>query len=187
MLKSLNHILGEVENQPEWQGPQQFQLLLNVWSQVVGAAMAQQTRPSSISRDVLYVAASSSVWVQELKFKRRSILKKLNAQLPSPFTDIRFSTTQWIKDAATDNWGAKLASTLCQEHPSQVVETPSDEKPEETAQLTDSDSAFQNWAQMMQARSLSFPLCPQCQCPSPPGELQRWNVCCLCAAKQWQR
>lgn len=187
MLKSLNHILGEVTNQPEWQGPQQFQLLLKVWPQIVGSAIAQQTRPSSISRDVLYVAASGSVWVQELKFKRRSILKQLNAQLSIPITDIRFSTTQWIKDTTTDNWGAKSASTLCQEHPSQVVETPSEQELEKIAQIKDPISAFQSWTRMIQGRSLSLPLCPQCQCPCPPGELQRWSVCCLCAAKKWQR
>lgn len=186
MMKSLNHILGEVENQPEWQGPQQFQLLLKVWEQVVGAAMAQQSRPASISRDVLYVAASSSVWVQELKFKRRLILKKLASVLSIPLIDIRFSTTQWLKDTSTDNWGAKSAPTLWQEHPSQVGEMHSGTVLEETAQLQNFDSAFQNWAEIMQARSLCLPLCPQCQCPTPTGELQRWTVCCLCAAKQWQ-
>ncbi|NEP50291.1 MAG: DUF721 domain-containing protein, partial [Moorea sp. SIO3C2] len=32
----------------------------------------------------------------------------------------------------------------------------------------------------------NLPLCPQCKCPTPPGELQRWDVCGLCAIKQWQ-
>jgi predicted nucleic acid-binding Zn ribbon protein len=187
MLKSLNHILGAVENQAHWQEPQQFQRLLNVWHQVVGETVAHHTRPYSMSRNVLYVATSSSVWVQELKFKRHFILKKLNAHLPSTLTDIRFSTTEWQKDNSTGNWGLKSPSTLWQEHPSHVVEIASTSPSGQTVLSQDPYSVFQNWAEAMQARSLSLPLCPQCQCPTPPGELQRWAVCGLCAAKQWQR
>jgi len=184
MLKSLNHILATVENQPQWQGPQEFQRLLQVWSEVVGKAVADQTRPCSISRDVLYVAASSSVWVQELKFRRRTILKKLNAHLSTPLTDIHFSTTQWQEISAA-TWGPNSAR-LWQEHPSRVVET--DSLPISQNDLPqDPKLAFQNWAKQMQARSQSLPLCPECQCPTPPGELDRWNVCGLCAVKQCQR
>lgn len=183
MLKSLNHILATVENQPQWQGPQEFQRLLGLWSQVVGKAVADQTRPCSLSRDVLYVATSSSVWVQELKFRRRTILRKLNAHLSSPLTDIHFSTAQW-ENPSTPTFGEDVAA-LWQEHPSRIVETA---VPTSQADLPqDAGSAFQNWAKRMQARSLSLPLCPQCQCPTPPGELERWSVCGLCAVKQWQR
>ena len=185
MLKSLNHILAAVENQPQWQGPQEFQRLASVWSQVVGAAVADQTRPFSISRDVLYVATSSSVWVQELKFRRRSILKKLNALLSIPLTDIHFSTTQWQNDTSAATWGANSA-TLWQEHPSLVVDTAPASAIIDPPLPCNPHSTFQNWAAAMQARSLSLPLCPQCQCPTPPGELQRWTVCGLCAVKQWQ-
>lgn len=182
MLRSLNHILATVENQPQWQGPQEFQRLLEVWSDVVGKAVADQTRPCSISRDVLYVAASSSVWVQELKFRRRPILKKLNVHLSTSLTDIHFSTTQWQENSAA-TWGPNSAK-LWQEHPSRVkVETSvasSDDLPQ------DASSTFQNWAKQMQVRSQSLPLCPQCQCPTPPGELKRWSVCGLCAVKKWQ-
>ncbi len=185
MLKSLNHILAAVENQPQWQGPQEFQRLLKVWPQVVGAAVADQTRPFSLSRDVLYVATSSSVWAQELKFRRRSILKKLNTLLSMPLTDIHFSTTQWQKDTSAETWGANSA-TLWQEHPSLVVDTPAPEMIESPLPQ-DAHSTFQSWAMAMQARSLSLPLCPQCDCPTPPGELQRWSMCGLCAVKPSQR
>ncbi len=35
-------------------------------------------------------------------------------------------------------------------------------------------------------RNLPLPLCPSCNAPTTPGELQRWRLCCHCAAKQWQ-
>lgn len=181
MLKSLNHILGTVENQPQWQGPQEFQRLLKVWAKVVGPAVANQTRPCSIYRDVLYVATSSSVWVQELQFKRRFLLKKINACLSIPVTDIRFSTAGW-QNEPNATFGEN-AATLWQEHPSRVAETAAP-SPENLPQ--DTESVFQNWAKLMVARSLDLPLCPECQCPTPPGELARWNVCGLCAVKKWQ-
>jgi predicted nucleic acid-binding Zn ribbon protein len=183
MLKPLNHILGVIENKPQWQGPREFQHLLNIWSEVVGEAVADQTRPCSISRDVLYVATSSSVWVQELKFRRRSILKKLNARLSTLLIDLHFSTTQWQK-TSTPTFGEDVAA-LWQEHPSRVVES-SAVPTSQTDLPQDAGSVFQNWATLVQARSLSLPPCPDCQCPTPPGELERWNVCGLCAVKPWQ-
>lgn len=184
MLKSLNHILAAVENQPQWQGPQEFQRLLQIWSEVVGKKIADQTRPCSLDRNVLYVATSSSVWVQELKFRRRSILKKLNAHLSTPITDIHFSTAQW-QNTSIPTFGEDVAA-LWQEHPSRIVETSSLPK-SETDLPKDAASAFESWAQRMQVRSQSLPLCPECQCPTPPGELERWTVCGLCAVKKWQR
>ncbi|NEO32743.1 MAG: DUF721 domain-containing protein [Symploca sp. SIO3C6] len=95
MFKSIDHILDVLENQPHLEGIKKFQRLLKGWPQIVGATAAQHTRPYSISRDVLYVATSSSAWAQELKFRRISILKKLNAQFPNLIVDIRFSTAEW--------------------------------------------------------------------------------------------
>ncbi|MGA7933784.1 MAG: hypothetical protein WCA35_09575, partial [Kovacikia sp.] len=52
-------------------------------------------------------------------------------------------------------------------------------------ELTDPKLAFQNWAQRVRSRSQNLPLCAHCSCPTPPGELERWEVCALCAAKRW--
>jgi predicted nucleic acid-binding Zn ribbon protein len=120
MFKSLNHILGTVENQLQSQEYKQFLHLLKCWPEVVGSAVGQQTRPYSISSDVLYVATSSSVWAQELKFKRRLILKKLNDRLSSPLTDIHFSSAQWQKDFSTGNSPPNPHSSLGQDHPSHI-------------------------------------------------------------------
>ena len=181
MFKSLNHILSKLEQQPQWEELRQFQRMVTCWQQVVGAKVAKQTRPYSISREILYVATSSSVWAQELKFKRRSILKKLNAELTLQLVDIRFSTAQWEKKQETDEV-FKSQSPSLQEHPSHVVETVS----LSTVTLEESHPVYQQWVKLMQMRSQQLPLCPNCQCPTPPGELQRWGICCLCAAKNWQ-
>ncbi|WP_254567846.1 DUF721 domain-containing protein [Oscillatoria sp. HE19RPO] len=54
-----------------------------------------------------------------------------------------------------------------------------------SGEVENAQGTFQRWAQGVQARSQGLPLCPHCGCPTPPGELDRWSVCALCAAKQW--
>ncbi|MCP2731517.1 DUF721 domain-containing protein [Limnofasciculus baicalensis] len=200
MLKSLNHILGKVENQPLWQERQELQQLLSCWSEIVGTKAAQQTRLYAIARDTLYVATSSSVWVQDLKLKRHQILKQLQAKSSIPLTDIYFSTAQWHHDA-TDS-----PTTSLSEHPSYIdgklgnspwgvangAQGENEElppvplSPASLPTAKNPQSAFQRWALIIQARSHSLPLCPQCNCPTPEGELHRWGICALCTAKQRQ-
>jgi predicted nucleic acid-binding Zn ribbon protein len=50
-----------------------------------------------------------------------------------------------------------------------------------------SQAAFQKWADQIRWRSQGLPLCPQCRCPTPMGELQHWSVCALCAVKSHPR
>jgi predicted nucleic acid-binding Zn ribbon protein len=181
-FRSVNHILGSIENQETWQGRRQFQQLVACWGQVVGVAVAAQTRPLSIQRQVLQVAASSSVWAQNLAFERRRILAKLNAQLPLSLTDIRFSTAQWqsqpLEDPQMD------AAVIWRDHPSRVGQSPTQAK-WTSLKMDTPEAAFQGWAEMVQQRSHHLPLCPTCRCPTPPGELERWSTCSLCAAKRW--
>lgn len=54
-------------------------------------------------------------------------------------------------------------------------------------QLVKSMVNAQAWWQQVQARSSHLPLCGQCQCPTPPGEIDRWGCCALCATKKWSR
>lgn len=200
MFESLDRLLETFVEQPQWQEYQQLQHLCRCWAEVVGEKAAQQTRPQGISKDVLHVATSSSVWVQELKFKRRQILRKLNSRLSTRLVDIRFSTARWQREPELEG-SAPSASVLWQEHPSRL-------NPPSARDLTDTTyrrgewtsggsvspppsakdpkAAFQRWAEFVQARSQNLPPCPQCQCPTPPSELQRWQVCSLCATKQWQ-
>ena len=161
-LKSINDILDVLEKQAKWQ-EQPFQRLLKFWPEIVGPVVAANTRPLSIQRDVLSVATSSAAWAQNLTFGRSSLLLKLNKNLPTPLVDIRFSTANW-------------------EHPSYLGDEISrpDVKP-----TKDVNAAFGHWTKIMRSRSHGLPLCPQCQSPTPPGELQRWEVCSVCAAKQF--
>ena len=182
MLKPINHILSAVENQPHWQGVREFRRLLKYWPEIVGASAAKHTRPYAAFQDVLYVATSSSTWAQELKFKRRTILKKLNLRLSIPLTDIRFSSAQWQEESASETSSANRLFDSWHDSPEPIA--PSDTTPPDSP--NNLKSIFQDWAEDMQTKVQTLPLCPQCQCPTPAGELERWDVCALCAAKQWR-
>lgn len=135
----------------------------------------------SIQRDVLRVATSSAAWAQNLTFGRQSLLVKLNAKLPTPLVDIRFSTNGWQLQPETEYQELEV---LPHDHPSYLGDVISS-APKDTAITDCAIAAFENWAKANQVRSHGLPLCPQCQCPTPPGELQRWGVCSFCAAKQF--
>jgi predicted nucleic acid-binding Zn ribbon protein len=178
---SLDRILEALEKQPGWEIQQQYRHLLQCWETVVEPKVARQTRPLYIARSVLWVATSSSVWAQNLSFQRYSLLKQLNALLSEPLVDIRFSPAQWhnskrISDSQSSD-GTKHPSAIAGNSELSLPELPTGKKTPETA--------FQRWAAVIGARSQNQPLCPRCQCPTPPGELERWNVCAYCIAKQW--
>lgn len=184
-LNSLGNIIDAVKLESRWQ-EQPIQRVLQCWVDAVGAMVATHARPVSIQRQVLWVATSSAVWAQELSFRRQRILEKLNTQLPQPLLDIRFSTAQWQQlskqDAAI---GDRTPSVLGRDHPSWVGKKSVATKGDRQTRFRHPQAAFKHWTEVMQMRSRHLPLCPQCHCHTPAGELERWGVCAICAAKQW--
>ncbi|BAY27913.1 hypothetical protein NIES2100_77400 [Calothrix sp. NIES-2100] len=178
-FESVNDILGVLEKQAKWQ-EQPFQRLLQIWPEVVGVAVGAHTRPLSIQRDVLRVATSSAAWAQNLTFKRQTLIVKLNEKLPTSLVDIRFSTAGWQSSPEEKK---SQPTVLPSEHPSYVGDL-STSKSVLIPNTMNPKAAFGHWSKVIQERSHSLPLCPQCQSPTPPGELQRWDVCSFCAAKQ---
>lgn len=182
-FKSLHHILDTLENRYQPREQQQLQQVIRCWVTVVGPVVAAQAQPTGVQRGVLRVATASSAWAQNLVFERQRILEKLNATLLFSLSDIRFSTAQWQPQAATRPSG--LDDQIWEQHPSRIA-TPN-AAPEQSTPIepTDPNQAFQRWAQQMRSRSRHLPLCPHCNCPTPKGELERWNMCALCVAKRW--
>ncbi|MEH2178750.1 DUF721 domain-containing protein [Nostoc sp.] len=179
-LKSINDVLRILEKQAKWQ-EQPFQRLLKCWAEVVSPVVAANTRPLSIQRDVLSVATSSAAWAQNLTFGRTSLLLKLNKKLPAPLVDIRFSTAGWQNPSVEIK---QQQSVSPHEHPSYLGDEIN--RPDATP-TKDVNAAFGHWTQIVRSRSHGLPLCPQCQSPTPHGELQRWQVCSVCAAKQFSK
>ncbi|NCJ05067.1 DUF721 domain-containing protein [Synechococcales cyanobacterium C] len=173
-LAALNQVLAELK-QAHWRNQQKLEELLKLWSEIVGPAVASQTRPVKITADqVLYVATSSSVWAQNLIFERALILQKLNTVLTPPLVDLHFSTREW---QSRPSQGSTSHLPLPLQPGFKSIP-----RPPLTSEL-DPQTAFERWAQAIQLRGRSFPLCPQCQCPTPPTELSRWSTCALCAVR----
>ncbi len=181
-FKSIERILAISLQQSRWQ-QQPFQIALQHWTEVVGQAIVPHTQLLSIQKDVLWVATSSAAWAQNLTMERSRILAKLNVYLPSPLTDIRFSTAQWQRPDTIAKNQAISDNFFPNEHPS-VLTTPSLKSPK-PLKSKDAQAAFSQWVKTTQQKNHNLPLCPQCQSPTPPGELQRWKVCCICAVKEF--
>ncbi|OLP17072.1 hypothetical protein BST81_17080 [Leptolyngbya sp. 'hensonii'] len=180
-LSSLNHLLNHLESQESWKERQQFKRLLKAWPAIVGPVVAAQTRPLGIQGDSLKIATSSSVWAQNLVFERRRILEKLNQQLSLSLADIRFSTAGWQQPAAGMANAPGETPILWRDHPS-LASGMARPRPRRDPSQPDPtpESAFQQWASMIQAQARNLPTCPQCHCPCPQGELDRWAICSIC-------
>jgi predicted nucleic acid-binding Zn ribbon protein len=174
-FQELQSILGAIE--PHYHSPerQQLQQILEHWVDLAGTDLATATQPISLQRNTLEVATASPVWTQTLVFKRFGILKKIRDRFAIDLSDIRCSTVQW----RTAPNPTALEGDLWQNHPSQV---PATTQPRETqlALFHDSRTAFERWSSTIQSRSQHLPLCPKCNSPTPPGELERWSVCAIC-------
>lgn len=186
-FQSLQHVLGALDQQSSWRSHRQIQQVLAAWPELVGPAVAAQTRPWALRAGVLQVGVSSSPWVQTLMFERLRILEKLNARLPYAITDIRFSTTWWHRRSLDSEATLQTESArVWREHPSRLDTPVGDRRPKSAApQPADPNAAFQTWASQVRSRMAQMPLCPVCQCPTPQGEIERWSRCGLCAVKRW--
>ncbi|HAN73242.1 MAG TPA: DUF721 domain-containing protein [Planktothrix sp. UBA8402] len=194
-MQSLHYILSRLRSEILTPEQQQFQYLCECWLEIVGTVAGIHTRPVSWHRGVLNVATSSSTWSQDLTLKRIQIIQKLNQKLSFPVQDIRFSAAGWRYQPNADQQVSLSASTdelsqIWHEHPSRVeVSTPT-RKDFIGVPLRSSLTpltAFESWAKSLKQRSQHLPLCPQCHCPTPPGELSRWSVCGFCAMQNVDR
>jgi predicted nucleic acid-binding Zn ribbon protein len=179
-LEGLDGLIKGLENQASWRSQQQFRRVLRHWPKAVGFAVASKTRPVSIQQGTLYVAAATAAWAQTLSYERFNILRKLNQHQLSPLKNIRFSTAQWAQQMPQAALKQGNEGAIAQ-HPSYMGSVPNLPKlPQPTAH-----EAFQCWAQAIQQMQRDQSFCTGCRCHCPQGELVRWGVCALCAAKQW--
>ncbi len=181
-MQSLNQVLGRFKVQVLTPEQQQFQLIIDDWAIVVGQRAIAHSRPLSLSRGVLVVATSSATWSGHLTFQRSQILRRLNLKLSNPLNDIKFSTALWHAQANSLAADHDIGDQL-QDHPSYITDIPASAT-EPFSSPVSPRTAFERWAEIIQRRSQSLPKCPQCGCPTPPGELKRWSVCAMCFSQQ---
>ncbi len=182
-FSGLRSLITDIETHPSWQVRRQFAQVNEYWPKAVGYAVAQQTKPASIQRHILYVTVANASWAQTLTLERRRILHNLNRLLPHPLDDIRFSSAQWHTKPVRR---PQPASDCIKAHPSYIGETDDTHPPNQTAKQTP-EEAFARWATLKKKQQMLQEICPECQCSCPPGEIARWTMCALCITKTWQQ
>lgn len=187
-IEPIRSILRSLNKGEAWQQQQEFDRLVKYWSEVVGSVVSQHTRPLEFRDGRLLVATSNALWAQQLRFECPRILAKLNGQLAQPIQEIRFSPARWHQSPLP---ATELSNSAQLQHPSRRSprgeNDPTIDPPvkfrNDSAVAQTSQAAFQQWADRIRSRSQGWPLCPQCFCPTPLGELQHWSVCALCTVK----
>jgi len=63
----------------------------DIWEKAVGETIAENTRPAAFKGDLLIVNATSSSWLQQLRFLKTEIIQKVNQGLGNvSVKDIKF-------------------------------------------------------------------------------------------------
>ena len=52
-----------------------------IWPKTVGVNIAKRTKPLKLTGKTLYVTVATSTWMEELKYMKEDIIKKLNTEL----------------------------------------------------------------------------------------------------------
>ncbi len=187
-LDSIHTVIHHLEQQPRWRGRGQFRQVLNQWTAVVGEGVARQAAPVRLDQDVLHVAVVNPMWAQTLTLERLRILTKLNDRLHLDLRDIRFSSGDWYRHnkAAQTGQSGPAPATRPPDLPEWLRQHPCFEPrtiPRGQQRPSTAEESFERWAGMTQQLAAQQPLCPQCRCHCPVGELKRWGRCCICAVQ----
>ena len=75
-LQPIGEIVHRILEKNNIHLPRENILLKKAWNQVVGPMIARQTRPDRLSRGILYVKVSTSVWMHQLQLLKEDILGK---------------------------------------------------------------------------------------------------------------
>ncbi len=180
-LNSLDRLLQAIAQRPQWEEYRRYVEICDIWSTIVPETAASHSKPLYVQRDMLWIATSSSGWAQQLSFQSYSLLKQLNHRLStSSLHKLRFSPAQW-----QDNPGHQpLSPETGQSFFSYTdIVSPRETTPQPT---TTPEEAFQRWTDAIAQHLNGLPLCPQCHCPTPAIELERWSKCYLCITQHWQ-
>ncbi len=184
-LDSIHNVIHQLEQQPRWRRRGEFRRVLNQWTSVVGEGVARQAAPMRIDQDVLHVAVVNPMWAQTLMLERLRIVAKLNDRLNLNLSDIRFSSGDWYRQNKS-NLPAQVPISSPSELPEWLRQHPSFEPqaiPRSVQRPETPQASFDRWTALTQQLAAQQPLCPQCHCHCPGGELKRWGKCSICAAK----
>jgi predicted nucleic acid-binding Zn ribbon protein len=172
-FNSLEQSLQKLLLAPELEKQRHYLLARDCWYETVNEKIARHTRPTSLDRQILFVATQSAPWSQTLSLQRARLLQQLNLKLPFTLLDLRFSTARWRLEKID------VSEKTIGSHPSTIEEF--DRQPHQIPKTP--KESLEIWLRAIEARSQSLPPCPHCRIPTPIGELERWGICAYCFAR----
>jgi len=90
-FKHIGNILCEVLNTFRLDPDLELTSIFSLWDDVVGEAVAKNARPAGFKGKILLVYVGSSVWIQELQYYRKDMIRNLNEALGKELVaDIKF-------------------------------------------------------------------------------------------------
>ena len=183
MLISLDDLIKRLEQQPHWEEYRRYITVCQLWETIVSEKVALHSKPLFIQNNILWVGTSSAAWAQQLSFQGYSLVKKLNNQLSSPpLLKIRFSAAQWISPPSHSQQPSQNTPLSFFSYPDPIETSQKSPLPP----LHTPEEAFKRWHQGVEQYLKTLPLCPECHCPTPSVELERWSKCYLCVTQHWQ-
>ena len=65
--------------------------IFSVWGEIAGPTMANHCRPARLHDDTLYVEVDDPIWLSQLRYMQRDILRKIDKRIkPGTFRDLKF-------------------------------------------------------------------------------------------------
>jgi len=64
--------------------------VFSLWEEIAGPTVALHSRPARLSGDILYVEIDDPIWLAQLKYMKRDILRKIDDRIkPGLFKDLK--------------------------------------------------------------------------------------------------
>ena len=87
----IGQVIREILNQSRMKTDMSLIRVWDIWEKAVGQAIATNTQPAAFKGDLLIVHATSSSWLQQLRFLKGDIISKVNQHLgQTKVKDIKF-------------------------------------------------------------------------------------------------
>jgi len=87
----IGNILGGALNKFRTDPDLELTTVFTIWNNVVGEAVANNSKPAGFKGKVLIVHVSSSAWMQELQYYKKDMITKINDVLGKELVeDIKF-------------------------------------------------------------------------------------------------
>lgn len=87
----IGNILGGALNKFRSDYNLELTSVFNIWKNVVGEAIANNSKPAGFKGKILLVYVSSPVWIQELQYYKKDMITKINDALGKELVcDIKF-------------------------------------------------------------------------------------------------